>query len=54
MTMGSIKRKFEELESICSINPIVISAVKEGSIPLAFYREEVPGGSPNYQIPLLV
>ncbi|MCI84992.1 hypothetical protein A2U01_0106270, partial [Trifolium medium] len=51
--MGSIKRKFEELEIICSINPITISAVKEGSILLAFYREEVPGGSPNYQIPLL-
>ncbi|MCI49991.1 hypothetical protein A2U01_0071235, partial [Trifolium medium] len=48
-TIGSIKRKFEELENVCSVNPIVINAVKEGSIPLAFYREEVPGGSPNYQ-----
>ncbi|MCI75578.1 hypothetical protein A2U01_0096847, partial [Trifolium medium] len=37
-----------------SVNPIIISSVKEGSIPLAFYRKEVPGGSPNYQIPLLV
>ncbi|MCI55973.1 hypothetical protein A2U01_0077224, partial [Trifolium medium] len=51
--MGSIKRKFEELESVCSVNNVIVSPVKEGSIPLAFYREEVPGGSPNYQIPLL-
>jgi hypothetical protein len=53
-TLGSVKRKFEELESVCSINPITIAEIKEGSIPLAFYKEEVPGGSPNYQIPLLV
>ncbi|MCI49627.1 hypothetical protein A2U01_0070871, partial [Trifolium medium] len=39
-TMGSIKRKFEELESVYSVNPIVISSVKEGFIPLTFYREE--------------
>ncbi|MCI40111.1 hypothetical protein A2U01_0061343, partial [Trifolium medium] len=31
-----------------------MSSIKEGSIPLAFYKEEVPEGSPNYQIPLLV
>ncbi|MCI30276.1 hypothetical protein A2U01_0051485, partial [Trifolium medium] len=53
-TLGSVKRKFEELENICSINPISVEKPKEGSIPLAFYKEEVPGGSPNYQIPLLV
>ncbi|MCI44403.1 hypothetical protein A2U01_0065642, partial [Trifolium medium] len=52
-TVESIKRKFEELESVCSVNKVVVSSVKERSIPLAFYREEVPGGSPNYQIPLL-
>jgi hypothetical protein len=53
-TLGTIKRKFEELESICSVNPISVAEIKEGSIPLAFYKEEVPRGSPNYQIPLLV
>ncbi|PNX62802.1 hypothetical protein L195_g061320, partial [Trifolium pratense] len=53
-TFGSVKRKFEELESICSVDPITVAPPKEGSIPLAFYKEEVPGGSPNYQIPLLV
>ncbi|KAK2402269.1 hypothetical protein QL285_051805 [Trifolium repens] len=53
-TLGTIKWKFEELKSICSVNPISVAEIKEGSIPLAFYKEEVPGGSPNYQIPLLV
>ncbi|MCI36245.1 hypothetical protein A2U01_0057467, partial [Trifolium medium] len=53
-TIGSIKRKFEELESVCSVNPIIVSSIKEGFVPLAFYREEISGGSPNYQIPLLV
>ncbi|MCI12146.1 hypothetical protein A2U01_0033249, partial [Trifolium medium] len=47
-------RKFEELESVCSVNPVTISSVKKGSIPLAFYMEEVLDGSSNYQIPLLV
>jgi hypothetical protein len=53
-TLGTIKRKFEELESICSLNPVSVAEIKEGSIPLAFYKEEVPEGSPNFQIPLLV
>ncbi|PNX90373.1 hypothetical protein L195_g046497, partial [Trifolium pratense] len=53
-TIGSVKRKFQELESICSVNPVTVSKPEEGSNPLAFYKEEVPGGSPNYQIPLLV
>ncbi|MCI03001.1 hypothetical protein A2U01_0024035, partial [Trifolium medium] len=53
-TIGSIKKKFEELKSVCFVNPMTVSSFKDGSIPLAFYREEVPGGSPNYQIPLLV
>ncbi|CAJ2645021.1 unnamed protein product [Trifolium pratense] len=53
-TVGSVKRKFEELESICSVNPTTMSKPKECTIPLAFYKDDVPGGSPNYQIPLLV
>ncbi|KAK2409752.1 hypothetical protein QL285_045156 [Trifolium repens] len=53
-TLGTIKRKFEELESVCSLNPVSVAEIKEGSIPLAFYKEEIPGGSPNFQIPLLV
>ncbi|CAJ2661598.1 unnamed protein product [Trifolium pratense] len=53
VTIGSVKRKFDELESICSVNPVAVSKPEEGSNPLAFYKEEVPGGSPNYQIALL-
>lgn len=53
-TLGSLKRKFKELESVCSLEPVIVNEVKEGSIPLAFYKEEVPGGSLNHQIPLLV
>jgi hypothetical protein len=49
-----VKIKFEELESVCSVNPISVVEIKEGSVPLAFYKEEVPGESKNYQIPLLV
>jgi hypothetical protein len=54
LTMGSLKRKFEELESVCSLEPVTIAEVKERFAPLAFYKEEVPGGSHNYQIPLHV
>ncbi|GAU38385.1 hypothetical protein TSUD_147530 [Trifolium subterraneum] len=54
ITIGSIKRKFDELEKPSPVEEIKITEVKESSVPLAFYREEVPGGSPNFQIPLLV
>ncbi|GAU10340.1 hypothetical protein TSUD_418960, partial [Trifolium subterraneum] len=54
ITIGSIKRKFDELEKVSPVEEIKITEVKESSVPLAFYREEVPGGSPNFQIPLLV
>ncbi|GAU51417.1 hypothetical protein TSUD_88720 [Trifolium subterraneum] len=54
ITIGSIKRKFDELEKASPVEEIKITEVKESSVPLAFYKEEVPGGSPNYQIPLLV
>ncbi|GAU45897.1 hypothetical protein TSUD_24990 [Trifolium subterraneum] len=54
ITIGSIKRKFDELEKASPVEEIKITEVKESSVPFAFYREEVPGGSPNFQIPLLV
>ncbi|GAU49235.1 hypothetical protein TSUD_183260 [Trifolium subterraneum] len=54
VTIGSIKRKFDELEKASPVGEIKITEVKESSVPLAFYMEEVPGGSPNFQIPLLV
>ncbi|GAU43460.1 hypothetical protein TSUD_140980 [Trifolium subterraneum] len=54
VTIGSIKRKFDELEKASLVGEIKITEVKESSVPLTFYREEVPGGWPNFQIPLLV
>ncbi|GAU34822.1 hypothetical protein TSUD_394480 [Trifolium subterraneum] len=54
VTIGSIKRKFDELEKASPVGEIKITEVKENSVPLAFYREEVPGGLPNFQIPLLI
>ncbi|GAU43325.1 hypothetical protein TSUD_390240 [Trifolium subterraneum] len=54
VTIGSIKRKFDELEKASPVGEIKITEVKENPVPLAFYREEVPRGSPNFQIPLLV
>ncbi|MCI77282.1 hypothetical protein A2U01_0098552, partial [Trifolium medium] len=37
-TIGSMKRKFEELESACSVNAVNILEAKD-STPLAFYKE---------------
>ncbi|CAJ2677123.1 unnamed protein product [Trifolium pratense] len=54
ITLGSVKRKFDELENVCSVTPITVIKPEGDSDPLAFYKSEVPGGSPNYQIPLLV
>ncbi|GAU35791.1 hypothetical protein TSUD_56680 [Trifolium subterraneum] len=54
VTIESIKRKFDELEKASPVGEIKITEVKENSVPLAFYREEVPGRSPNIQFPLLV
>ncbi|GAU40198.1 hypothetical protein TSUD_375060 [Trifolium subterraneum] len=45
---------FNPLEKASPVGEIKITKVKESSVPLAFNREEVPGGSPNFQIPLLV
>ncbi|GAU19161.1 hypothetical protein TSUD_89260 [Trifolium subterraneum] len=54
VTIGSIKRKFDELEKASPVREIKITEVKESFVPLAFYREEVPRGSLNFQISLLV
>ncbi|GAU40232.1 hypothetical protein TSUD_270320 [Trifolium subterraneum] len=44
VTIGSIKRKFDELEKASPVGEIKITKVKESSVPLEFYSEEVPGG----------
>ncbi|CAJ2673582.1 unnamed protein product [Trifolium pratense] len=53
-TVGSIKRKFEDLINTSSNMNATLDKAKGRSMPLAFYREELPGGTANYQIPLLV
>ncbi|MCI07470.1 hypothetical protein A2U01_0028539, partial [Trifolium medium] len=45
---------WENFPKALVISRVTVSSVKKGFVPLAFYMEEVPGGSPNYQIPLLV
>ncbi|GAU48084.1 hypothetical protein TSUD_81440, partial [Trifolium subterraneum] len=41
VTIGSIKRKFDELEKASLVGEIKITEVKESSVPLALYREEL-------------
>ncbi|MCI80051.1 hypothetical protein A2U01_0101322, partial [Trifolium medium] len=45
---------FEELIDASSKMNATLDKAKGRSIPLAFYLEELPGGSANSQIPLLV
>jgi len=52
ISMGSMKRKFEELMSINLLVPSDSNI--EGIPPLAFYDSELPGGASNSAIPLLV
>ncbi|MCI15723.1 hypothetical protein A2U01_0036861, partial [Trifolium medium] len=53
LTVGSVKRKFEEL---LAISPNVAATVDKPkkSVPLSFYPEELPGGAANSSIPLLI
>ncbi|MCI37799.1 hypothetical protein A2U01_0059025, partial [Trifolium medium] len=44
VTIGSVKRKFEEIIDASSNLSATLDKTKGGSIPLAFYREELPGG----------
>jgi hypothetical protein len=53
-TIGSVKRKFEELIDSSSNQSVTLDRPKKGSVPLAFYMEELPGGTANAHIPLLI
>ncbi|GAU10578.1 hypothetical protein TSUD_419570, partial [Trifolium subterraneum] len=53
-TIGSVKRKFEELITASSGMTVTLGKPKTSSQPLSFYLEELPRGSANSQIPLLV
>jgi len=52
ISMGSMKRKFEELMSVYLLVPF--NSNIRGRPPLAFYDSELPGGAANLAIPLLV
>ncbi|GAU22037.1 hypothetical protein TSUD_309410 [Trifolium subterraneum] len=52
--VGSVKRKFEELITASSGMAVTLGKPKTSSQSLSFYLEELPGGSANSQIPLLV
>ena len=52
ISMGSMKRKFEELMSVNLLVPS--NSNIGGRQPLAFYDSELPGGAANSAIPLLV
>ncbi|GAU32517.1 hypothetical protein TSUD_317240 [Trifolium subterraneum] len=53
-TVGSVKRKFEELITASSGMVVTLGKPKTSSQPLSFYLEELSGGSANSQIPLFV
>ncbi|GAU26664.1 hypothetical protein TSUD_314410 [Trifolium subterraneum] len=53
-TVGSVKRKFEELITASSGMAVTLGKPKTSSQPLSFYIEELPGGSANSKIPILV
>ncbi|MCI82106.1 hypothetical protein A2U01_0103380, partial [Trifolium medium] len=50
----SVKRKFEELIGESSNMSATLEKAKCKSLPLAFYLEELPRGSANANIPLLI
>ena len=54
VTVGSVKRRFEQLISTSSNRSATLDKIQGNSAPISFYREELPGGAPNSSIPLLV
>ena len=53
-SIGSIKRRFDDLVRTSSDLGATLDKIQGKSHPLAFYKEELPGGAPNANIPLLV
>src|SRR3954468_2171496 len=54
LIMGSVKCKFKELILASLSKTVTLDLTKGSSTPIAFYREELPDGTPNSTIPLLV
>ena len=53
-TVGSVKRRFDQLIKSNFDMDTTLDKFRGGSHPLAFYREELLGRAPNSTIPLLV
>ncbi|XP_058759628.1 uncharacterized protein LOC131632930 [Vicia villosa] len=54
LTVGSVKRKFDELISASANKAATLDHTKGSPASISFYKEELPGGAPNANIPLLV
>ncbi|XP_058759897.1 uncharacterized protein LOC131633202 [Vicia villosa] len=54
LTIGSVKRMFDELISANSDLGPTLQKFRVKSDPVTFYLEDLPGGAPNATIPLLV
>ncbi|XP_058726740.1 uncharacterized protein LOC131598126 [Vicia villosa] len=54
LTVGSVKRKFDELISASSSKAATLDLAKGGPSSISFYKDELPGGAPNATIPLLI
>ncbi|XP_058726284.1 uncharacterized protein LOC131597614 [Vicia villosa] len=54
LTVGSVKRKFDELISASASKAATLDQTKGSPSSISFYKEELPGGAPNANIPLLI
>ncbi|XP_058786680.1 uncharacterized protein LOC131661234 [Vicia villosa] len=54
LTVGSVKQKFEELISASSSKTATLDLSRRSSALIAFYKEELPYGTPTATIPLLI
>ncbi|XP_058722192.1 uncharacterized protein LOC131593949 [Vicia villosa] len=54
LTVGSVKRKFNELLSSSSSKVAALDHAKGNPSSISFYKEELPGGAPNATIRLLI
>ncbi|XP_058780878.1 uncharacterized protein LOC131654974 [Vicia villosa] len=54
LTVGSVKRKFDELLSASSSKTAALDHAQSSPSSISFYKEELPDGVPNATIPLLI
>ncbi|XP_058732729.1 uncharacterized protein LOC131604300 [Vicia villosa] len=54
LTVGSVKRKFDKLISASASKATTLDQTKGIPSSISFYKEGLPGGAPNANIPLLI